>query len=174
MRKMREIKGYMTVEASIIFPIAFVVLLLFLGFGMYFLNVGITQGVVQNRMEQASEGALMGANMETGKLSYANLNNRNLLTQMYPGKKSRGTTAASKIKKDLSGTLVIGKVTSLNVTAKALAMNVDIKESLNVPGVGWMNNFGIHTFTSQEKGRYVYQGDMEQIRRWCAIYEAMD
>ena len=74
MSKMREIDGYITVEASLIFPIAFLILFLFLEYAVYLMDCGIIQGIMEQESLKAADIVVTGGNYENAEISYGTLN----------------------------------------------------------------------------------------------------
>ena len=64
----------MTVEVSALIPIVLMVLWLFFGYLFYFMNCGITQGIMEEALQKAADIRITGADYDTGKISYAKLN----------------------------------------------------------------------------------------------------
>ena len=63
----------MTVEVSALIPIVLMVLWLFFSYLFYFMNCGITQGIMEEALQKAADIRITGADYDTGKISYAKL-----------------------------------------------------------------------------------------------------
>lgn len=174
MSKMREIDGYITVEASLIFPIAFLILFLFLEYAVYLMDCGIIQGIMEQESLKAADIVVTGGNYENAEISYGTLNQRNLYTNMFPGKNTADEKVKKQLQKELNAHLFLGKVRNISVEISTDQIKTQIKMQLTVPGSGWMKLFGIKIFEYEGKYQAAYLSEIEKARRWSVIERAMD
>ena len=101
MSKMRKTGGYMTVEVSALLPIVLMVLWLFLSYLFYFMNCGITQGIMEEAVQKSANARVTGADYDTGKISYAKLNKKvimeNIISPIIMSDKTALVIVNSKI-----------------------------------------------------------------------------
>lgn len=174
MSKMRKIDGYMTLEASMVFPIVFMVFFLFISFSFYIMNCGIAQGIMEEETVKAADTVLFNGNRENGKFSYRTLNQRNLYTQMLPGKLKIGKETKEAINQNLKHRLFLGKVSKVSTTTTWDCLTVKVETKLPLPGAEFFDGFGIHLFLYQGEYKVSYMTEVEKVRRWSSIESAVD
>lgn len=174
MSKMREIDGYMTLEASMVLPVVFFVFLIFIGFAFYVMNCGIAQGIMEEEGRKAADTVVSNGNSEDGSFSYVALNQRNLYTQMLPGKSKAGKTIKAAVDKSLRERIFCGKTTKVSAKMSLDQMTVNVSTSLPLPGVQFLSGFGIQFFVYEGECKISYMTEIEKIRRWSVIERAMD
>lgn len=174
MSKMWEEDGYITVEASLIFPIAFLILFLFVEYAIYFMNCGIVQGATEEAGLKAADIVITNGKYENGEMSYGDLNQRNLYTNMFPGEKAAAAKVRKQLQKELETHLFLGKVQSISVKVSANQIKTKVEMQIRIPGIDWMKLFGIRVFEYRGQYQAAYLSGIEKIRRWSAIEGAMD
>lgn len=174
MSKMRKIGGYMTVEVSALIPIVLMVLWLFFSYLFYFMNCGITQGIMEEALQKAADIRITGADYDTGKISYAKLNQNLIIGNIISSNKNGDTMAQKEIKEKIRQYLFMAKDGSVNVSTTSLKTSVKVKMQSNVISFQFLSGFGIQLF--EYEGSLAALGDfeMEQIRGWNTIEGAMD
>ena len=174
MSKMRKTGGYMTVEVSVLIPIVLMVLWLFFSYLFYFMNCGITQGIVEEALQKAADIRITGADYDTGKISYAKLNQNLIIGNIISSNKNGDTMAQKEIKEKIRQHLFMAKAGSVNVSTTSLKTSVKVKMQSNVISFQFLSGFGIQLF--EYEGSLAALGDfeMEQIRGWNTIEGAMD
>ena len=174
MSKMRKTGGYMTVEVSALIPIVLMVLWLFFSYLFYFMNCGITQGIMEEALQKAADIRITGADYDTGKISYAKLNQNLIIGNIISSNKNGDTMAQKEIKEKIRQHLFMAKAGSVNVSTTSLKTSVKVKMQSNVITFQFLSGFGIQLF--EYEGSLAALGDfeMEQIRGWNTIEGAMD
>lgn len=164
----------MTVEISLILPIVFMVLWLFLGYLFYFMNCGIAQGILAEVVPKAADVRMSGGDYGTGKISYGKMNRKIINTDGILGNKSADQKAEKEIRDLLSKHLFLGKATEVSVHSSAVKVKAEIRTELVIPGADFLSIFGIRIF--EYEGVYITEGtsEIEKIRRWGAIEGTMD
>lgn len=174
MHEMRKTGGYMTVEVSAILPIIFMVLWMFFSYLFYFMNCGITQGVMEEAVQKAADVRITGAEYDTGKLSYQKIN-QTLTTGNFISSNQTGNSKAEKeIKQQLCRHLFMGDISSVKISTTPLKVSAKVKTISAVLAGNFLSMFGMHLF--EYEGNDQAQGDFEidQIRRWNALEGAME
>lgn len=174
MSKMREEGGYITVEASLLFPFAFLILLLFLEYAVYFMNCGIVQGAMEDAGWKAADIVITNGSYENGEMSYGALNQRNLYKNMYPGKKQAAAKVKKQLQKELNTHLFLGKIQSISVKVSADQIKTKVKMKITIPGMEGIRFFGIRFFEYQGQCQISYLSEIEKARRWSVIEGTMD
>lgn len=174
MREMRGIGGYMTVEVSAVLPVVFMVLWLFLGYLFYFMNCGITQGIIGEIIPKAADAKMSGGDYETGEISYGAVNKKNIASQLLSQQKNADQKAEKEIRQLLSRHLFLGSVRGISVKSSNFKVKVKIETELTIPGADFLSVFGIQMFIYE--GVYQTEGtsEIEKIRRWAAIEGTVD
>ena len=173
MSKMREIDGYMTVEMSMILPIVCLALLLLMGYLCYFMNCGIVQGTVEEIAVKAAD-TCHGGDYDTGEVSYAAMNRRNLYMDMFPEKEKAADQAQKELEKELSAHLFLGKISKISIKEGISQMQVSVGTYFNVPGASMLKMFGIRIFEHQGSCQISYLSEMEKVRGWSVVERALD
>ena len=88
----------MTVEVSALIPIVLMVLWLFFSYLFYFMNCGLTQGIMEEALQKAADIRITGADYDTGKISYAKLNQNLIIGNIISSNKNGDTMAQKEIK----------------------------------------------------------------------------
>ena len=174
MQEMRKIGGYMTVEVSAILPIVLMVLWLFLSYLFYFMNCGITQGIIEEAIQKAADIRTTQADYDTGKLAYAKVNRKLFSGSILSSNKTGNKKAEKEIRDQLSRHLFMARVNSVKVSTNPIKVTVKVKTQTDVISLKFLNMFGIRLF--EYEGNYQALGDfeIEQIRGWNLIDGAMD
>lgn len=164
----------MTVEVSALIPIVLMVLWLFFSYLFYFMNCGITQGIMEEALQKAADIRITGADYDTGKISYAKLNQNLIIGNIISSNKNGDTMAQKEIKEKIRQYLFMAKDGSVNVSTTSLKTSVKVKMQSNVISFQFLSGFGIQLF--EYEGSLAALGDfeMEQIRGWNTIEGAMD
>lgn len=173
MSKMRKTGGYITVEMSLILPMVLLALLLLIGYVCYFMNCGIVQGTMEEVSLKGTD-VFQGGDYNTGEVSYARLNQRNLYTEMFPGKETAAEEVKEHLKRELSSHLFLGKIGSISVRSGVNHIKVQIDTSFSVPGAPLLEIFGIKMFQHQAIYQASYLEEMEKVRGWSVIEGTMD
>ena len=103
----------MTVEVSALIPIVLMVLWLFFSYLFYFMNCGITQGIMEEALQKAADIRITGADYDTGKISYAKLNQNLIIGNIISSNKNGDTMAQKEIKEKIRQHLFMAKALSL-------------------------------------------------------------
>lgn len=164
----------MTVEVSALIPIVLMVLWLFFSYLFYFMNCGITQGIMEEALQKAADIRITGTDYDTGKISYAKLNQNLIIGNIISSNKNGDTMAQKEIKEKIRQHLFMAKAGSVNVSTTSLKTSVKVKMQSNVISFQFLSGFGIQLF--EYEGSLAALGDfeMEQIRGWNTIEGAMD
>ena len=174
MSKMRKIGGYMTVEVSAILPIALMVLWMFFSYLFYFMNCGITQGIMEEATQKAADVRITGADYKTGKISYQKMNQKMILNSMIPSNKNGDTKAKNEIMMQSTKHLFMTKITSAKVSTSPLKVTTKVRTRSNVISANFLEMFGIHLFEYDGEIKAIGNFEIDQMRRWNAIERAMD
>ena len=163
----------MTVEVSALIPIVLMVLWLFFSYLFYFMNCGITQGIMEEALQKAADIRITGADYDTGKISYAKLNQNLIIGNIISSNKNGDTMAQKEIKEKIRQHLFMAKAGSVNVSTTSLKTSVKVKMQSNVISFQFLSGFGIQLF--EYEGSLAALGDfeMEQIRGWNTIEGAI-
>ena len=154
--------------------IVLMVLWLFFSYLFYFMNCGITQGIMEEALQKAADIRITGADYDTGKISYAKLNQNLIIGNIISSNKNGDTMAQKEIKEKIRQHLFMAKAGSVNVSTTSLKTSVKVKMQSNVISFQFLSGFGIQLF--EYEGSLAALGDfeMEQIRGWNTIEGAMD
>ena len=173
MSAMQKTGGYITVEMSLILPMVLFALLLLMGYVCYFMNCGVVQGTMEEISAKGTD-TFQGGDYDTGEISYARLNQRNLYTEMFPGKEPAAGEVKKQLKQELSAHLFLGRISDISVSSGMTQIKVQVETSFSVPGASFLEMFGIRVF--QHKGTYEapYLEEMEKVRGWSVIEGTMD
>lgn len=134
MRKMREIDGYVTLEASLLIPfICFLFVILF-SFFFYIMDLGITSGLVKDA-----------------------------------GLCSKDKIQDSELRGNLEKKIMMGKVSSVNVSESKEKRKITAQVEVKVPVLGSVELFGFHLFRIREQQEFVLPKEAEKIRRWSLL-----
>ena len=174
MSKMRKIGGYMTVEVSVVLPIVLMVLWLFLSYLFYFMNCGITQGIIEEATQKAADIRITGADYDTGKISYAKLNQKLMTGSVISSNKNGNIKAENEIKKQLQRHLFMAEISSVKVSTSLQRVITKVKTRSNVIAGRFLSMFGIHLFEYEGTTQALGDFEIEQIRGWNALEGAMD
>lgn len=164
----------MTVEVSVVLPIILMVIWLFFSYLFYFMNCGITQGIVEETVQKTADIKITGADYETGKISYARLNQKPFTQNIISLNKNGDVKAEKEIKEQFHRHLFMTDISSVKVSTSLLKTTATVKITSGVIAGRFLSMFGIHMFEYQ--GNYQTLGDfeMEQIRGWNAVERTMD
>ena len=143
MSKMRKTGGYMTVEVSALIPIVLMVLWLFFSYLFYFMNCGLTQGIMEEALQKAADIKITGADYDTGKISYAKLNQNLIIGNIISSNKNGDTMAQKEIKEKIRQHLLMAKAGSVNVSTTSLKTSGKVKMQSNVISFQCLSGFGI-------------------------------
>ena len=155
MHEMRKTGGYMTVEVSAVLPVVFMVLWMFFSYLFYFMNCGIAQGIIEEATQKAADVRITGADYDTGKISYAKLNQK-------------------EIRQQFQRHLFMAGVSSVKVSTSPLHVTTKVKTRSRVISGRFLSMFGIHLFEYEGNTQSLGDFEMEQIRGWNAIEGTMD
>lgn len=134
MRKMWEIDGYVTLEASLLIPfICFLFVILF-SFFFYIMDLGITSGLVKDA-----------------------------------GLCSRDKIQDSELRGNLEKKIMMGKVSSVNISESKEKRKITAEVEVNVPVLGSVELFGLHLFRIREQQEFWLPKEAEKIRRWSLL-----
>lgn len=164
----------MTVEVSALLPIVLMVLWLFFSYLFYFMNCGITQGIMEEAVQKSANIRVIGADYDTGKISYAKLNKKVIMENIISSNKNGDVKAQKEIRQKLGQHLFMAKASSVNVSTTPLRTSVKVSMQSNVVSFQFLSTFGIRLFEYQGSEAALGDFEMEQIRGWNAIEGAMD
>lgn len=174
MSEMRKIGGYMTVEISAILPMVLMVLWMFFSYLFYFMNCGITQGIMEEATQKAAAIRITGADYETGKISYQKINQKTFINSVISSNKNGNIKAQNEITTQCGKHLFMAKITSVKVSTSPLKVTTKVKTRSNVISAKFLDIFGIHLFEYEGEKNSLGDFEIDQIRRWNAIEGAMD
>ena len=161
-------------EISALLPVVFMVLWLFFSYLFYFMNCGITQGVMEEAVQKAADIRNTGSDYKTGKISYAKLNQKLIMKNIISSNQDGDAKAQKEIRDNLQQHLFMAKAGSVNVSTTPLKTSVKVKMQSNVIAFKFLSAFGIRLFEYEGSTSALGDFEMEQIRGWNAIEGAMD
>lgn len=164
----------MTVEVSAILPIILMILWLFFSYLFYFMNCGIAQGIAEEATQKAADIRITGADYDTGRISYAKLNQKLMTGSIIFSNKNGNIKAENEIKKQFGKHLFMADISSVEVSTSPQRVITKVKTRSNVIAGRFLSMFGIHLFEYEGSTQSLGDFEIEQIRGWNALEGAMD
>lgn len=174
MHEMRKTGGYMTVEVSAVLPIVLMALWMFFSYLFYFMNCGIAQGIIEEATQKAADVRITGADYDTGKISYAKLNQKLISGGIISSNDQGNLKAEKEIRQQFQRHLFMAQPSLVKVSTSPLYVTTKVKTRSSVITGKFLSMFGIHLFEYEGNTQSLGDFEMEQIRGWNAIEGAMD
>ena len=164
----------MTVEVSVVLPITLMVFWMFFSYLFYFMNCGITQGIIEEEIQKAADVRITGADYNTGKISYAKWNQKPMMKGLISFNNNGNIKAEKEIRGQLSKHLFMADIKSVKMTVSQSKVITKVQTRSNVIAERFLSIFGIHLFEYEGTMQALGDFEMEQIRGWNVLEGAMD
>lgn len=167
-KKWREIEwqGMYTVEASLIVPFLFLIILAFLYLGMFFLEKAYVIAKVNLYVENASQSIYSEGDIVTGKVDKASRYKKSIYESYVIDNKKWETTIKEQIEKSIKGKLLVFSDPQIVVAISLEMIDVKVKISSTPQIFSYFTNE--HIKVAYEKKSSIFNGT-EWVRRWQVI-----
>lgn len=158
-------KGYFTVEASFLVPMAFFLVLGILYVSFYIYDLSVARNFLNQEVALITDTTKTNGRVDTGKFKQKNLLNRSITYMLKSSYSTQASEGKKLLKKKLQKQLIVSKVSKLTIKAGQVYIKGSLTLSCSIPipvignliGKVWKNTVSV----TMENGNQV-----EDMRRW--------